>query len=120
MIELIGAAQPVDVLQQLSVNSGSEYYNETNNRAGSSQFNVRNLGLGSTLTLINGKRAGIAPVASAGGTDFVDINQFPLAMIERIDVLTNGASATYGSQAVAGVANIITRKGYGLGAMAMV
>jgi len=111
-IELIGAAQPVEILKELTVNSGSEFYNETNNRAGSSQFNVRNLGLGSTLTLINGKRAGIAPVASAAGTDFVDLNQFPLAMIQRVDVLTNGASATYGSQAVAGVANIITRKGF--------
>ena len=110
-IELIGAAQPVEILKELTVNSGSDFYNETNNRAGSSQFNIRNLGLGSTLTLINGKRAGIAPVADDNGTDFVDINQFPLAMIERVDVLTNGASATYGSQAVAGVANIITRKG---------
>ena len=111
-IELIGAAQPVEMLNELTANSGSEFYNETNNRAGSSQFNIRNLGLGSTLTLINGKRGGIAPVASAAGTDFVDINQFPLAMIERIEVLTDGASATYGSQAVAGVANIITRKGF--------
>ena len=110
-IELIGAAQPVDVLKELTVNSGSQFYNETNNRAGVSQFNIRNLGLGSTLTLINGKRGGIAAVADASGTDFVDINQFPLAMIQRIEVLTNGASATYGSQAVAGVANIITRKG---------
>ena len=111
-IELIGAQQPVDMLNELTVNSGSEFYNETNNRAGSSQFNIRNLGLGSTLTLINGKRGGIAPVASEAGTDFVDINQFPLAMIERVEVLTDGASATYGSQAVAGVANIITRKGF--------
>jgi iron complex outermembrane receptor protein len=110
-IELIGAAQPIELLKELTVNSGSQYYNETNNRAGVSQFNIRNLGLGSTLTLINGKRGGIAAVADATGTDFVDINQFPLAMIERIEVLTNGASATYGSQAVAGVANIITRKG---------
>ena len=98
-IELIGAAQPVEVLKALTVNSGSQFYNETNDRAGVSQFNIRNLGLGSTLTLINGKRAGIAAVADASGTDFVDINQFPLAMIERIEVLTNGASATYGSQA---------------------
>ncbi len=111
-IELIGAAQPVEVLKELTVNSGSQFYNETNDRAGVSQFNIRNLGLGSTLTLINGKRGGIAAVADATGTDFVDINQFPLAMIERIEVLTNGASATYGSQAVAGVANIITRKGF--------
>lgn len=108
----IGAAQPVEILKQLSVNSGSQFYNETNDRAGVSQFNIRNLGLGSTLTLLNGKRVGIAPVADAGGADFVDINQFPLAMIERIEVLTDGASATYGSQAVAGVANIITRKGF--------
>ena len=110
--ELIGAAQPVEMLKQLSVNSGSQMYGETNDRAGVSQFNIRNLGLGSTLTLINGKRAGIAAVADATGTDFVDINQYPLAMIQRIEVLTDGASATYGSQAVAGVANIITRKGF--------
>jgi iron complex outermembrane receptor protein len=110
-IELIGAAQPVEILRELTVNSGSAYYNETNNGQGISQFNIRNLGLGSTLTLINGKRGGVAAVGDATGTDFVDINQFPLAMISRVEVLTNGASATYGSQAVAGVANIITRKG---------
>jgi len=111
-IELIGAAQPVEILSQLTVNSGSAIYNETNNGQGISQFNIRNLGLGSTLTLINGKRGGVAAVGDATGTDFVDINQFPLAMISRIEVLPNGASATYGSQAVAGVANIITRKGF--------
>ena len=111
-ISLIGAAQPADIISQISANSGSQFYNETNNRQGVIQFNIRNLGVGSTLTLLNGRRAGIAAVADANGTDFVDINQYPLAMIERIDVLTNGASATYGSQAVAGVANIITRKGF--------
>ena len=111
-IELIGAAQPVEILKELTVNSGSQYYNETNDRAGASQFNIRNLGLGSTLTLVNGKRGGVSALNDETGTEFVDINQFPLAMIERIEVLTNGASATYGSQAVAGVANIITRKGF--------
>ena len=110
--ELIGAVQPIEMVKELTVNSGSAYYNETNNGQGISQFNIRNLGLGSTLTLINGRRGGVAAVGDATGTDFVDINQFPLAMISRIDVLTNGASATYGSQAVAGVANIITRKGF--------
>lgn len=111
-IELTGAAQVVDVLKELTVNSGSQFYNETNDRAGVAQFNIRNLGLGSTLTLLNGKRAGVSAVADQSGTDFVDINQYPVAMIERIEVLTDGASATYGSQAVAGVANIITRKGF--------
>ena len=108
----IGASQPVDVLKTLTVNSGSGLYNETNAQAGTVQFNIRGLGFGSTLSLLNGRRAGIAPVADASGTDYLDINQFPVLMIERIDVLTDGASATYGSQAVAGVANIITRKGF--------
>lgn len=111
-IARIGATQMVDVLKELTVNSGSQFYNETNNRAGTAMFNIRNLGLGSTLSLVNGKRAGIAPVADDTGTDYLDINQFPISMIERIEVLTDGASATYGSQAVAGVANIITRKGF--------
>ena len=111
-IKRIGASQTVDVLKEFSVNSGSQFYNETNNRAGTAMFNIRNLGLGSTLTLVNGKRAGIAAVADDSGTDYLDINQFPISMIERIEVLTDGASATYGSQAVAGVANIITRKGF--------
>jgi iron complex outermembrane receptor protein len=111
-IEATGAAQPVEFLKQITANSGSQFYNETNDRAGVSQFNVRGLGLGSTLTLINGKRAGVAAVADDTGTDFLDINQFPIAMIERVEVLTDGASAIYGSQAVAGVANIITRKGF--------
>ena len=71
-IELAGAAQPVDVLKELTVNSGSQFYNETNDRAGVSQFNIRNLGLGSTLTLLNGRRVGIAPVADADGSDFVE------------------------------------------------
>ena len=110
--EMIGAVQPIEMVKELTVNSGSAYYNETNDAQGISQFNIRNLGLGSTLTLINGKRGGLSAVGDATGTDFLDINQFPLAMIERIEVLTNGASATYGSQAVAGVANIITRKGF--------
>jgi iron complex outermembrane receptor protein len=110
--ELIGAVQPIEMVKELTVNSGSAYYNETNDGQGISQFNIRNLGLGSTLTLVNGKRAGIASIGDATGTDFVDINQFPLAMIARIEVLPSGSSATYGSQAVAGVANIITRKGF--------
>ena len=111
-IASMGVNQPVEVLKDLSVNSGSQFYNETNSVAGSAMFNIRNLGLGSTLTLLNGRRAGVAAVADATGNDFVDINQFPIAMIERIEVLTDGASALYGSQAVSGVANIITRKGF--------
>lgn len=108
----IGAAQPVDILKTLTANSGSQMYGETNSMRGAAQFNIRGLGLGSSLTLLNGRRAGVAPMSNATGSEFLDINQFPLLMIERIEVLADGASATYGSQAVAGVANIITRKGF--------
>ncbi|MBL4630351.1 MAG: TonB-dependent receptor [Paraglaciecola sp.] len=112
MIEKTGSLNMIDVANSLTMNSGSRFTNESVNLAGTSQFNIRGLGPGSTLTLINGRRAGIAPSSTNLGNQFFDINQLPLAMIKRIDFLTDGASSTYGSQAVAGVANIITRKGF--------
>ncbi|MDE0177879.1 MAG: TonB-dependent receptor, partial [Gammaproteobacteria bacterium] len=59
---------------------------------------------------VNGRRAGFAPVSNDVGQSFFDINTLPVLMIERVEILRDGASATYGSQAVAGVANIVTRK----------
>lgn len=107
-----GYGNIIDVAKDLTANSGSVLVQDTGTLAGTAQINLRGLGLGSTLTLINGRRAGIAPIADSGGNDFFDTNQLPLAMIERIEFLKDGASTTYGSQAVAGVANIITRKGF--------
>ena len=69
--------------------------------------NLRGLGNDATLTLLNGRR--MAPV---GVGEAVDLSSIPLSAIERIDVLTDGASAVYGSDAVAGVVNIILRKEY--------
>lgn len=111
-IELAGHANVIDIARDLPVNAGSELTQETGDLLGVAQFNLRGLGLGSTLTLLNGRRAGISAVADGGGNEFVDINQFPLSMIERIEIQTDGASATYGSQAVGGVVNIITRSGF--------
>lgn len=108
-LEASGVSQMQEALRDITVNTGSQLVNEQNTRAGVSQFSLRGLGLGSTLTLVNGRRAGVSPVGDATGTDFLDINQFPVSMIERIEVLTDGASATYGSEAVAGVVNIVTR-----------
>lgn len=107
-----GAGSMIDIVKFLPVNTGSFLVQETGNLIGTSQLNVRGLGSGSTLTLINGRRAGLSAVADGNGNQFFDINQLPLSMIERIDVQTDGASAIYGSEAVAGVANIITRKGF--------
>lgn len=73
---------------------------------GGSYVDLRNLGTTRTLILVNGKRLGIT---TAG---FQDISAIPMSMVERIDVLKDGASTLYGSDAMAGVVNIITRKDF--------
>lgn len=83
-----------------AVGSGNPY-----NAAGASTVNLRGLGSESTLTLVNGRRLAYASDISA-----VDIGAIPLAAVERIDVLTDGASAIYGSDAVAGVVNFILKQ----------
>jgi iron complex outermembrane receptor protein len=76
------------------------------NRPGLSSVNLRALGDGATLILVNGRR--VANYAFDGGT--VDIGSIPLAAIERVEVLKDGASAIYGTDALAGVVNFILRK----------
>ncbi|MBL9203663.1 MAG: TonB-dependent receptor [Opitutaceae bacterium] len=76
---------------------------------GGSQLRLRNL---STLVLINGRRAAYAPVGATGGYTFVDINSIPIAVVERIEILSDGASATYGSDAVSGVVNVILKRDF--------
>jgi outer membrane receptor protein involved in Fe transport len=79
-----------------------------NNYFGGSAFNLHGLGPTATLTLLNGHR-----IASAGiDGSLVDISQIPLSAIDHIEVLTDGASAIYGADAVAGVVNIITRRDF--------
>jgi iron complex outermembrane recepter protein len=77
------------------------------NSTGAAGVDLRGLGVGTTLVLVNGQR--MAP-ASNGRTP--DISMIPLSAIDRIDVLTDGASAIYGSDAVGGVVNIILRSGF--------
>ena len=112
LFESVGAAQPVDVLPSLTANTGSYLATQQNYLQGVSQFSLRGVGLSSTLTLINGRRAGFAPVSNDVGQSFFDINTLPVLLIDRVEILRDGASATYGSQAVAGVANIVTRRGF--------
>ena len=112
LFESVGAAQPVDILRSLTANTGSFLATQQDYLQGVSQFSLRGVGLSSTLTLINGRRAGVAPVSNDVGQSFFDINTLPVLLIERVEILRDGASATYGSQAVAGVANVVTRKGF--------
>ena len=107
-----GAIQVQDIFKGLTANSGSQLSNRQNALQGLSQFSLRGLGIGSTLTLINGRRAGLAPITDSSGQLFTDSNQYPINMIERVEVLTDGASSTYGSEAVAGVVNIFTRDSF--------
>ena len=98
-----------DILQKLP--SQGNAINEQNNNGGdgSVRINMRSLGTQRTLVLINGRRV----VASGlGADDSVDLGTIPLAVIDRIEVLKDGASAAYGSDAIAGVVNIITRQDF--------
>lgn len=79
-----------------------------NQSAGSSAFQGREFDESYTLVLLNGRRL----PTNAIDSDFVDLNQIPMAAVERIEYLTDGASAIYGSDAIAGVLNIITKKNY--------
>ena len=102
------------VLRQLpqNVNATNETYGSTlntaANRTGASTVNLRGLGSESTLILVDGRRVGYSGIL--GGV--TDISTIPLSMVERIEILLDGASAVYGSDAVGGVVNIITRKDY--------
>lgn len=88
-------------------NTGNSNANNTNqNTAGGSQAQLRNL---DTLVLINGRRVAVNAIAGLGGKVFVDLAQVPVGAIERVEVLTDGASAIYGSDAVGGVINLILK-----------
>jgi len=80
--------------------------------SGGTGVSLRGLGLNATLILLNGRR--VAPYGfSNGGTDsFVDLNALPLEAIDQVEILTSGASAIYGADAIAGVINIKTKKDY--------
>jgi iron complex outermembrane recepter protein len=104
------------ISQRLPFSSGSQLQVDNLAQpltAGTAVINLRNLGLGSTMTLVNGHRQALSAVATTQGETFVDLNSLmPSIMIDRIEVLRGGASATYGSDAVAGVVNVVPRVGF--------
>lgn len=82
--------------------------NSIQNQSFGTGANIRGLGAGATLTLLNGNR--IAPASQIG--DFVDLSLIPLSAVERVDVLTDGASSIYGADAVGGVMNFVLRRDF--------
>lgn len=116
-IDVSGAATVSDLLQQLPQSAAfdnSETSTGPNDARGDADsVNLRGIGSGNTLVLLNGRR--IAPYPISGGAVprlSTNINQIPLGAVQRIEVLRDGASATYGSDAVAGVVNTILKKDY--------
>jgi len=80
--------------------------------SGASAISLRGLGVNSTLVLVNGRRMAPYGLADDGVRVFTDLNSLPLEAVERIDIVKDGASAVYGSDAIAGVVNVILRKTY--------
>ncbi len=80
--------------------------------SGSAAVSLRGLGVNSTLVLLNGRRMTTYGLADDGSRSFVDLNSIPLEIVDRIEILKDGASAIYGADAVGGVVNIILRKNY--------
>ncbi len=93
-------------LPQVTANQTSQVSNGSN---GTSSLNLRNLGTLRTLVLVDGKRLTPGDSTSGGAAD---INNIPAALVDRVDVVTGGASAVYGSDAVAGVVNFIMKKNF--------
>lgn len=115
-IEDIGAQNIADITQTLTINTGAQNNPDAftqNATTGTSNINLRGLGVGSTLVLLNGKRQVLSGAPTNDGINFVDTSSLiPLIAIDRVEILKDGASALYGSDAVAGVVNFITRENY--------
>ena len=106
-----GSPSIIDLTRRLPVSSGvlgdsSQFDGRSQFAQGSASLNLRGLGPQRTLVLLNGRR--LAPHGGAG-LPFVDVNLLPTDAVARIEILKDGAAATYGSDAIAGVVNVITR-----------
>ncbi|MBV8342465.1 MAG: TonB-dependent receptor [Gammaproteobacteria bacterium] len=103
-----------EVLRNLSAN-GQGTLTQTNPfsfAGGASGVALRGLTVGATLTLVDGERMVAYPLTDDGQRSFVDVNSIPFSVVDRVDVLKDGASAEYGSDAIAGVINVILKKSF--------
>lgn len=110
----VGQVSTSEFLQRSSIAAGSTQYNNTfggyviEGGTGVNSLSLRGLGAQRTLVLLNGRRPG--PAGTRGQTGPFDLNVIPRVAVQRAEILKDGASSIYGSDAVAGVANIITRR----------
>ncbi len=113
-IERSGRPTVADVLRTIPANTGGSFGESFSNSfaPGAAGISLRGLGQKSTLVLLNGRRIAGYGFAQNLQETFVDLNSIPSSAVERIEVLKDGASAIYGSDAIAGVVNIILRRDY--------
>ncbi|MFY8018993.1 MAG: TonB-dependent receptor plug domain-containing protein, partial [Inhella sp.] len=113
-IDKAGVTTAAELMAKISANVGGltdgASINVGGDQRGFNAANLRGIGTGATLTLLNGRR--MANFASPGDDAGVDLNNIPAAAIQRVEVLLDGASALYGSDAIGGVINFITRKDF--------
>src|SRR5690606_28783683 len=109
-IDATGDVSVADVLRDSTFASFGNFKPQSGSSAQSlASVDLRGLGSGRTLVLIDGRRAPTNPMSASDGAD---MNAIPLAAVERIEILSDGASAVYGSDAIGGVVNIILRKDF--------
>ena len=109
-----GATSIQQVLQALTAN-GQGMLSQSFSGAfasGAAGIALRGLTVGATLVLIDGHRTAPYPIGDDGQRTFVDVSNLPFDAVERVEILKDGASAIYGSDAIAGVVNIILKKSY--------
>ena len=109
-IDASGDVSVADLLRDATFSSAGNFKPQSGSSAQSlASIDLRGLGSGRTLVLIDGRRAPTNPMSASSGAD---VNAIPLAAVERIEILSDGASAVYGSDAIGGVVNIILRKDF--------
>ena len=113
-IKQSGYTDVSDVLHNLTANGAGTLSQSFGGAfaAGGSGIALRGLSVGATLVLIDGHRPATNALTDDGERNFVDVSQIPLEAIDRIEVLKDGASSIYGSDAIAGVINVILKKSY--------
>ncbi|BCW90865.1 Vitamin B12 transporter BtuB [Alphaproteobacteria bacterium SO-S41] len=112
-MQMQGAPSVLELIKSLPISNGvlgdtNQFDSRAQGTEGTGSINLRGLGSDRTLVLLNGRRLAPSPVANGGG-GVVDTNLIPLAAIGRIEILKDGAAATYGSDAIGGVVNFITK-----------
>jgi iron complex outermembrane recepter protein len=107
-IDVAGVTRVEDLISQLPQAFAAQNSTVSNGASGTATVSLRNLGSSRTLVLIDGRRMGYG----SPNDDAADLNQIPEQLVERVEVLTGGASAVYGSDAVAGVVNFIMKKDF--------